>query len=80
MALLEEGMSDEVDIDFVDADIMDVRNDDNEEENRSLADVGANAGAGAAVVGAAAASADADATAATAKFFSFCLDTKKWPP
>ena len=78
MALLEDGMRDEVDIDFADADIMDVRNDENEVENLSLADVGAvadDAGFGAAV--ASAASADADATAATAKFFSFCFDTKK---
>ena len=78
MALLEDGMRDEVDIDFADADIMDVRNDENEEENLSLADVGAvadDAGFGVAV--ASVASADADATAATAKFFSFCFDTKK---
>ena len=73
MALLEDGMRDEVDIDFADADIMDVRNDEKEEEKRSLADVAADD----ADFGAAAASVDTDATAAAAKFFSFCFDTKK---
>ena len=77
MALLEEGMSDEVDIDFVDADIMDVRNDDNEEENRSFADTDTDAVADAAAVAPGATSADTDAAEATAKFFSFCFDTRK---
>ena len=77
MALLEDGMRDEVDIDFADADIMDVRNDDNEEENRSFADTDAVADAAVVASAATSAAADTDAAEATAKFFSFCFDTKK---
>ena len=69
MASLEDGMRDEVDIDFADADIMDVRNDENEEENLSLADVGAvadDAGFGAAVASVASVAGAAVASASVA--------------
>ena len=64
VALLEEGMTDEV----VDADKTDVCKDKNDEERRSLAD---DAAAVSEV------SVGTTAAADTAKFLSFCFDTRK---
>mmetsp|Transcript_15123 Transcript_15123/g.43732 ORF Transcript_15123/g.43732 Transcript_15123/m.43732 type:complete len:108 (-) Transcript_15123:458-781(-) len=76
VALLEEGMMDEVAIDFVDADNMDVRKDENDEERRSVAD---DAVADAAVVSeVSAGTGTGTGTAAdAAKFLSLSFDTRK---